>query len=371
MKSFLVYGLTNDWGGVEAIVMGMIQRLSRESKFDVILSPVPSSYEKKFKGENVSFIHIPTWGGDRKGFAESLKNIYKNNHYDYLWINGCLMSNKTIVKVTKEYSDAKIIAHSHGSSFEENNIIKKNILLFLHNLNRAYYHKNVEYPCMCSYKSGMWFYGEKYMKANNVHYVKNGIDVERFRFQQSIRGEYRNALQLKDDELALFHVGRLTEVKNQKMILDVFKELASTGFKAKLFIAGEGELRNDLETQAKQLGIFNLVTFLGARSDVDKLYQAMDVLLLPSFHEGFPLTLVEAQSSGLYCLVSDAVSNETNIVDLVQFLPITTGSISSWVNAIVKLSSTLKYERSHYADLMIEAGFDMSKVCDNFLNFIK
>lgn len=370
MKKILVYGLSNEWGGVEAIVMAMVQHLAGNCMFDIIHSLAPSSYEEKYQSDYIRFVHIPAWGSDRKGFASSLKLLFHEKKYDYVWINGCLMANRTIVSVTKKYSEAKIITHSHGSSFEERNKLKRFILFALHIMNRSYYRANVDYPCMCSQKSGLWFYGEDYMNSHTVHYIKNGVDVNKYRFDKNTRDIYRKELGLVN-ELALFHAGRLTVVKNQRRILSIFADLLLTGVKAKLFVAGDGELKEELEALTKSLGIEEFVCFLGKRNDVNNLYQAMDVMLLPSFHEGFPVTLTEAQASGLPCLVSDRVSEETNISGLVKYFSIDVESNKEWVDAIVELANNPIAKRENYAKLLCEEGYDVSIVCDNFLEFIE
>lgn len=369
MKRFLVYGLSNEWGGVEAIVMAMVQHLSNICHFDVIHSEAPSFYEENYQSNHIHFVHIPTWGSNWKGFANGLKMLLLNNKYDYVWVNGCLMANRTIISVTKKYSTAKIITHSHGSSFEEANKLKRSVLLVLHKLNRSYYKKNVDFPCMCSKKSGKWFYGENYMQTHYVHFVKNGVDVDKFRFDQNIRNKYRAELGLTN-EFALFHAGRLTEVKNQRRILSIFADLLKQGIKAKLFIAGEGELKDELVNQTHYLHIEDKVIFLGKRNDVNNLYQAMDVMLLPSFHEGFPVTLTEAQSSGLPCIVSDRVSKETNIIGLIQFYSIDTDTNNEWVNALIELSKDHKVDRNKYAQEFSSSNYDIASVCSDFLNYI-
>lgn len=369
MKKFLIYGLSNEWGGVEAIVMTMVQKLSEECYFDIIHSHGTSSYEVKFHGDNVHFVHIPAWGSDRKGFANGLKLLFTKTDYDYVWVNGCVMSNKSIISVTKKYSNAKIITHSHGSSFEESNRLKRYILLAMHKWNRSSYKTNVDYPCMCSLKSGVWFYGKDYMETHHVHYIKNGVDVGKFRFDQSIRNKYRAELGLTN-EFALFHAGRLTEVKNQSRILSIFADLLKAGVNARLYIAGEGELREELETQAKALIIDDKVCFLGKRNDVNCLYQAMDVMLLPSFHEGFPVTLTEAQASGLPCIVSDRISKETNIIGLVKYLSIDTMDNKEWVETMIELSKHLNDDRLSLSEAFSVSGYDISSVCKDFIDFI-
>lgn len=369
MKSFLVYGLGNGWGGVEAIIMSMVKILSSKAYFDIILPEGNSSYEKNYLNDNIRFVHIPSWGNNRKGFAKGLKEILHKRNYNFVWINGCVMSNKDIISVSKKYACAKIITHSHGSSLEEGNIIKRGILLFLHYLNRPFYLRNTDLPCMCSKNAGLWLFGKKYMSDHYVHLVKNGIDIKKYRFKDTIRKEYRHQLGLSD-ELALFHAGRLTAVKNQKKILSVFNDLMKENVNARLFIAGAGELRHELEDYARSLNIINRVNFLGNRSDVDKLYQAMDVMLLPSFHEGFPVTIVEAQTAGLPCLVSNTITKEANITGLVEYLPIHDNSNADWVKAIKSLSFKREKDRENYAKIVFSQGYDISTVCNDFMTSI-
>lgn len=369
MKRFLVYGLTNGWGGVQAIIMSMVKNMSEHFKFDIIVSEGICIYEDKYSSKNVSFFHIPAWGANRSGFNHALINLLEQNTYDYVWVNGCIMSNKDIISVVKKHSVAKIITHSHGSSFEANNIIKKIILLVLHYKNRNFYLKNVDFPCMCSVKSGVWYYGKDYLKKKHVHYIKNGIEYDKFKFNQEIRKEYRKNLNIKD-EVAIFHAGRLTYVKNQKRILQIFADYLSLGIKARLFIAGEGELKNELLNLSKELNIQDKVVFLGNRNDVSSLYQAMDVMLLPSFHEGFPVTLTEAQSSGLPCLVSDRVSQETNINGSVKYLSIEGEDNQEWISSLKNLANQNTSARTELGYKVYEEGYDIDIVCEDFLRYL-
>ena len=368
MKSILVYGLSNNWGGVEAIVTSVILKLHKSCCFDIIVSKAECSYENKFKLPNIRFLHTVSWGESPKQFKESLKEILSNKVYDYVWINGCIMSNRTIISVTKKYSKAKIITHSHGSGFEEKNKLKRSILLALHYMNRRYYLRNVDFPCMCSEKSGRWFYGEKYLYNHYVHLFKNGVNLSKFEYNHDIRNEYRKQFCLSD-ELVLFHAGRLTAVKNQKFILDILNQLLIKKIKCKLFLAGDGELMEELNNYAIKKNISSDVIFLGARDDIPQLYQMADAFLLPSFHEGFPVTLVEAQAAGLPCFVSTSVSDETNITGNIQYLSLE-NNIDAWSKAV----SDYKYDinsRHEMSSLLYKERYDINQVAEDFRSFIE
>lgn len=362
MKKILVYGLSNNWGGVEAIVMSIIKRLSKCCHFDIIHSKSPSSYENNYKEENIRFVYLPTWGSNRNGFAQELKNLLLSADYDYVWINACIMSNIIVASVVKKYSKAKIITHSHGSSFEEKNLIKRWILLGLHYWNRNKFLKFLNVPCCCSFKSAEWFYGKGYVKNHDVYLVKNGVDFQHYRFNQSIREKYRADLHIDKDTLVLFHAGRLTQVKNQKKLLKIQKALVNKGKKSMLLIAGVGELYDDLMSYAAELEISECVKFLGMRNDVNCLMQAADVFLLPSFHEGFPVTIVEAQSAGLPCLVSANLSREVDITKSVKFVSIDADA-NEWSNFIEVYDSE---KRSSVSDIVKKCGYDIEDVAHDF-----
>lgn len=362
MKRILVYGLANNWGGVEAIVMSIIQRLEDKFHFDIIHSSAPSSYETKYECENVRFVHIPTWGSDRVGFKRELKRLLLSSNYDYVWINACIMSNATIASVVKKYSKAKIIIHSHGSSFEEKNIIKRWVLLGMHYWNRKTYFKLLDIPCCCSIKSAEWFYGKDFVREHDVYFIKNGVDYKQYQFNSEIRNAYREELNIEDDTLVLFHAGRLTLVKNQRKILDILQVLVNENKKVLLLIAGVGELHDELVDYASKLGVSKYVKFLGMRNDVNNLMQAADIFLLPSFHEGFPVTIVEAQSAGLPCLVSANLSREVDITNSVKFIPIESDP-EVWSKEIECFEPKM---REKVSELVKQSGYDIVDVAEDF-----
>ena len=323
MKKFLVYGLSNGFGGVESIVLNMCKQLSKNNYFDILLSNDNCSYSEIFATyPTIGRINITPWGKSRSKFRAELVEIFKEREYDYVWFNGCIMSNVDFFVISKKYSKAKTIAHSHGSSFEEKNIFRRIILLGLHYYNRNKFLTLTDIPCMCSRKSGFWFYGKKYIKNYEVHVINNGIDASKYKFDKDTRRLYREELGIEDTTHAVFHAGRLTYVKNQKFLLDIISVIVKYGCKAKLIIAGDGPLKKELLEYAKIRGVFEHVIFLGNRTDIAQLYQAADCFVLPSFHEGFPVTLIEAQASGLPCFVSCNVTPEVDVSGLVTFLDI-------------------------------------------------
>ena len=140
--------------------------------------------------------------------------------------------------------------------------------------------------------------------------LHNAIDAAAYSFDVNKREDVRRRLKLPEEALVLGHVGRFMPQKNHEFLLDVFSAAAKKEANARLLLIGDGDLRAKIEAKAQQLGLSDRVIFTGVRADVPDLLQAMDLFVLPSLYEGLPVTLVEAQASGLPCVISDRVSNE-------------------------------------------------------------
>ena len=109
-------------------------------------------------------------------------------------------------------------------------------------------------------------------------------------------------------------------------------------------MAGDGDTRCSIEQKVRSCCLENNIIFLGIRSDVYRYLSVMDIFLLPSFYEGLPVVGIEAQASGLPCILSDKITKEVAITDSCSFLPIS--SARMWAEAIqnTKINSLVKRE---------------------------
>lgn len=127
-----------------------------------------------------------------------------------------------------------------------------------------------------------------------------GIDLEQFSGADKLRADARAKLAIDDREIAISYVGRLTAIKNIKMLVRVaaaYRELKDADPPSRFIIAGDGELRAELESESENLGLGNL-TFVGNLDDVLPVYAASDIVALTSLNEGTPLSLIEAMAAG-------------------------------------------------------------------------
>lgn len=211
----------------------------------------------------------------------------------------------------------------------------------------------------CSKKAIKKLFGSVYM--NDATVISNAIDPTRYRFDNSLRQSIRCDLQVENKYVVGF-VGRLTPLKNIPYLLQIFKALKDKKEDVVLLLIGEGELRGEIESQVNELGLIQEVVLLDGRTDVNQLLTAMDVLLLPSFSEGFGLVLLEAQAAALKCIASlGRVSEETNISDYIHYEAIEKPA-TAWCNLI--LERCIDYKRvnmeddigKHRHDVRIEAN---------------
>lgn len=210
---------------------------------------------------------------------------------------------------------------------------------------------------MCGEESGKWLYGEK--NKSRFIMLNNAIDAASYTYDLSKREELRRQLGLAD-ELVIGHVGRFNPQKNHPFLLDIFAALLKKESNAVLFLVGGGEGMSQIREKVQKLGIAEHVRFLGVRSDVADLMQAMDMFVLPSLYEGLPVTMVEAQAAGLPCIISDKVPPECILTEgLVDVMPLS-ASPEAWAEKILVKRAIPRTDRraeiaAHGFDITTEA----------------
>ena len=210
---------------------------------------------------------------------------------------------------------------------------------------------------MCGEESGKWLYGEK--NKSRFIMLNNAIDAASYTYDLSKREELRRQLGLAD-KLVIGHVGRFSPQKNHPFLLDIFAALLKKESNAVLLLVGGGEGMSKVQEKVQELGIAEHVRFLGVRSDVADLMQAMDMFVLPSLYEGLPVTMVEAQAAGLPCIISDKVPPECILTEgLVDVMPLS-ASPGAWAEKILAKRAIPRTDRraeiaAHGFDITTEA----------------
>lgn len=278
-------------------------------------------------------------------YTKNLNNILKKDRYDVVHIHGNSGTMAIEAFFAKLHGIKKIIVHSHNTQCDHPHL---NLILapIMRNMATDY--------LACSDASGKWLYGNKKFTV-----VNNAIDTERFRFNQQTRDECRKEFGLTD-EFVIGHVGVFTEQKNHDFLIDIFNKYNKIYSNSKLVLISDGPKLEKIKEKVADYGLSGSVIFAGRRNDVERLYLAMDLFVFPSKWEGLPLTLIEAQTSGLYCLASEKVSKNSDLTGNIMYLPIDNALL--WKDAINKIYNN-ESERGQLSEMNIRKislkGYDI------------
>ena len=342
-----------DSGGAETFVMNVYRKIDlTKFHFDFLVhNPDKDFYlnEVKEKGSKVYYISRYKLYNHFK-YVMALNDFF-NKHSDYKIVHCHVRSTASIImKIAKKYGMITI-CHSHSTSNG------KGIKAIIKNLYQKNIVKYADYLAGCSEKSAEWLYGKKYIDKENCIIIKNAIDTNKFLYNKKMSETIKKKLNL-ENKFILGQVGRLSEVKNHIFSLHLLKQYLKINENAVLVFIGDGPLRNILMEETKTLGIENNVVFLLNRSNVNEIIQAFDIFLMPSLYEGLPLSLVEAQTASIPCVISDKIEDGIIINDLVKQCSIEKeNSIDEWLKGIEDFKNNKKKNR---LEEIKNAGFDIN-----------
>ena len=307
----------SDAGGISSVVLNYYRHMDRTKvHFDIALT-VPTVGQNALAlqelGAQIYFLPLKSEG--LSVFRKALKELLRKGGYDAIHVH----ENETsyvALAVAKQMGIRCRLAHSHTSSPYEN--IKSEIRRLSGCVLNYHFASHV---IGCGQLAGERVFGKWNMKRSKAVVLPNAIDTRKFAFDAALRQEVRQELGL-EGKFVLGMVGRLCEEKNYPFALELTDKLRRERPESTLVIAGSGEYREIIEQKIRELGLENNVTLLGKRADVHRLYQAFDVFLLPSFHEGFPVAAVEAMASGLPVLFSERITRELSFGSAAAYLPL-------------------------------------------------
>lgn len=292
---------------------------------------------------------------------KSLKKFF-TEHSDYDVVHSNVsFANGLICKVAKSsIKGVKIVSHAHlNGNSKFSSLISKSIHTVVYKYCQHSIFRYSDVNLCCSYASGKFLFGSN----GNCRYFPNAIRTDLFRFSNETRVSYRESENLKG-KFVIVHVGRFSLVKNHLFLIEAFKYVVKERPNSILILLGDGELKEEIVYKCKESGLSDKVLFYGYRNDVNNLYSMADVFVLPSLIEGFPVSLVEAQTNGLYSVTSEAVPEEAALTDLVTICPLKDGP-EKWAKCIVDHGEVLNREK--YCGIVSQKGFDLTTSVDQLL----
>lgn len=344
-----------DRGGLETSIMDLYRNIERSKiQFDFLVhTEKKGDYDDEIYSLGGQIFYVVPRNKGIIANRKSLDNFFKK-HSDYKIVHAHASSLSYLEPLiyAKKYKIPVRILHSRSTN-ENGRFIHK----YLHTLNRIFLKKIATNYFACSDLAAVWMFGRKMTNENKCVIIKNARNIDEFIYNPIIRNIKRDELALKD-KFVIGHVGRFTEAKNHMFLINVFKEIRKAYIDSVLILVGDGNLRHEIETKIKQLNLQDNVMLLGVRSDISDLLQTFDVFLFPSLWEGLPGTVVEAQSSGLPCVISNTITKQVKASDLLEFVSLKE-SAKYWADKVLSYNSG--YERKDMRNEMVKSGFDIKE----------
>ncbi|MBQ5961146.1 MAG: glycosyltransferase family 1 protein [Firmicutes bacterium] len=359
MIRILVEGMTEGKGGKEAFIMNTFRAFDKSKySFSFISYNDRIAYQDELESFGAEIIRINGRNKGLLGYRRSLSDVFSKRKFDVVWANKTTLSSCEILEIAKRHSVPLRIVHSHSSSN-----MGGRLTFVLHSINKLFVKSLANEYFACSDTAAKWFFGNQ-----SYTLIKNGIDVEKFRYNSGVRDLIRKEWKLNDC-FVLGHVGRFGIEKNHTKLINVFNEVHKLQSNAKLVLCGDGEERIHIETLIKKLGLEDSVIIMGIVNNVNEVLQAMDLFVMPSFFEGLPFALLEAQAAGLKCVVSDTVSRESDVLGWNVFLPLSADD-TIWAKKIIELENTNVF-REDACDIIKDEGFDIKDTVQQVENIIR
>lgn len=364
MTRILIAGLKEPPGGVENAVLSYTENFAEDIITDFVFLSGEISFSERIK--NGSCIYLPNRVKHPLTYRKMLKELFLKGNYDALWCNYSGLTNIDFLREAKKQGVKLRIVHAHTSKLSWGNRLMQYLVPYFHNKNQKKIDLYTTDFWACSERSAVFMFGERLAERTKI--IPNTVDTEKFIKNSDTAKEVKEEFGISESTLVLGHVGRMCREKNQKFLLDILKETAAKHPDTVLLFVGDGELKDEIVSYAKEIDIADKVIFTYSRTDVPRLLQAMDVFLLPSLTEGFPVTLVEAQAADIPSVVSsEAVVREADITDTVTFLSLEDPT-KIWAEKILEAKDR---ECSGGREKLISAGFDSKTSAKKTESFFK
>jgi len=344
-------------GGAESMIMNLYRNINRDKiHFDfVVHSSEKGAFDDEVSSLGGKIYKCPRFNGVNILQYKKWWQDFLATHSEYRILHSHIRSCASLYLPIAKSQGIRTIVHSHNTSNGKGiRSLAKRVLQYP-------LRHQADYLMSCSKKAGEWLFGKKAAESNKYKFLPNAIEVDKYAFNPAIRNQYRKLFDI-NDKVVFGHVGRFYESKNHGFLLEVFSEVQRNNPNTALFLVGDGPLRNEIENKINKLNLKGSVYLLGVRNDVHNVLQAIDVFLFPSIWEGFPVAVIEAQAAGLPCIISDRITAEVALTELIYRLPI--DSINQWVD--LALSGL---ERKDVTERIKKAGFDVKESAKDLSEF--
>lgn len=334
-------------GGVQTFIMNNIEMLYKKGIIcDFLIRRDNSVYTEeisKYGGKVILTDPFP-----KKAISNyfQTKSYLKRHASEYcaIHIHANALFYLLPIIMAKHYGIPVRIIHSHSTQ------TKIPILKGIHAFNRWIIKKYSTHFLACGQEAGHWMFDNQPFEI-----IKNCIDEEKFCHNDLDRKVIRERFSIPNDAVLIGHVGAFNKPKNHQFIIDVFYEFLKIMPTAKLILLGTGMFEDEIKEKVKSMSIENSVIFAGSQGEIYKYYHAMDAFLFPSLFEGLPFTLIESQMAGLPSLISDIITDECVVTDIVYKMSLDEPA-NVWAKKLNEIAN-LKNDRESYCNIIGSSGY--------------
>lgn len=357
-----------DVGGTETMLMNLYRTVNTNIQFDFIsYYEKEGHYDKEIKalGGQVIITDSPNKIGIIKSIRNLCNIIKEKGPYDV--VHAHTLFNCGIAMIAAKLSGVKIrVSHAHTNLELSTNIIKKVYRWCMRKVINLF-----STDCIaCSDSAGKYLFGENVILSEKYKLLPNYVDYKKYLNCNDTNG-IREELGINPDDIVVGHVGRFVDAKNHKFLIEIINEMVKINKRVKAILVGDGELREETECYAKELGIRDNIYFLGIREDIDRILNNLDIFIFPSIYEGLGLVMIEAQSSGIPCLVSEAIQKEADLeMELVRQINLDNG-VDTWAREAFELIKNKGKDKELIINAIKNKGYDLDNIVKTLLDIYK
>ena len=355
MYRILQVAVANDRGGLTGYIVNNYKKINKnEIQFDFITYDDYLDFSEEIEKMGAKIFYFPR-PSHVLSYYTALKKIHEQFDYTAIHFN---LSYANIIPIilAKMAGFKRIIVHSHSTGIDTPSAMTRMIKLMIHQVGKMLIPLLATDYFACSKLAARWMFPNSIIKRNKYEILYNAIELSKYRFNRQKRDAIRKKIGIADDVFVVGHVGRFTYQKNHEFLVDVFCEVENQESKSLLLLIGDGPDREKIENQVAYYNLSDKVKFLGQRSDVANLYQAMDVIVLPSRFEGLCIVAIEAQMAALPIICSEELSEETNVSSDYVSLSLKL-SAKNWADKILAKKGTIRTDNTK---VLRAAGYDMN-----------
>lgn len=350
MKILFINTVPLGKNGISTFIINSALFLNKYSNFKVtiaVFNRVDVNLTKVLKKEKISINKLPSRKKRTINYFVDLVRLIKKDKFDIVYVHG--NSTSMFIELFAAFlGGCKVRAtHSHNTKTEHPLINK---------LLRPLFEILITDRIACSKEAGRWLYNNKKFIT-----INNGIIIKNYTPNVNARNRIRKLFNLNEDNIVLGNIGGLNYQKNQEFLIELVKHLDS---RYKLILIGNGPNYDKLKKIIKNEKLEDRVFLIGEVNNTNDYLSAFDVFVMPSRYEGLPFALIEAQASGLVCLVSDSITNDSNLTNNVYYASIK--NIDFWIKFIQGNSELFKFRNrvnniSEEQTMIRNAGYDSKK----------